>query len=105
MGKIVKVVVILCVFLAFSSLLCAAERPIRVLVLEPLSGPAKDNGDRGLIGAEFAAAELNASGGVLGRKSEVIGEDSQSKPDIVVRKLQKYILGVCRTFLVTAGFH
>jgi branched-chain amino acid transport system substrate-binding protein len=92
MRKIEKVLVFLCVFLAFSSFACAAERPIRVLVLEPLSGPAKDNGDRSLIGAEFAAAELNASGGILGRKIEVIGEDSQSKPDIAVRKLQKYIL-------------
>ncbi len=61
-------------------------------MLEPLSGPAKDNGDRSLIGAEFAAAEINAAGGIMGRKIEVIAEDSQSKPDVAARKLQKYIL-------------
>jgi branched-chain amino acid transport system substrate-binding protein len=92
MRKIGSVCVILCLFLAFASYVNAAERPIRILLLEPLSGPAKDNGDRSLIGAEFAAAELNAAGGILGRKIEVVGEDSQSKPDVAVRKLQKYLL-------------
>jgi branched-chain amino acid transport system substrate-binding protein len=92
MRKIVMASLILCAFLAVSSYVAAAERPIRILVLEPLSGPAKDNGDRSLIGAEFAAAEINAAGGVLGRKIEVIGEDSQSKPDVAARKLQRYVL-------------
>jgi branched-chain amino acid transport system substrate-binding protein len=70
----------------------AAERPIRILVLDALSGPAKDNGDRLLLGTQLAAEEINAQGGLLGRKIEVIAEDSQVKPDIAVRKAQKYLL-------------
>jgi branched-chain amino acid transport system substrate-binding protein len=69
-----------------------AERPIRIYVNEPLSGPAKDLGDRAVLGAQFAAEEANAQGGVLGRKVEAFGDDNQSKPDVAARKTQKYLL-------------
>jgi branched-chain amino acid transport system substrate-binding protein len=92
MRRIVTILVILAASIAVSSYLSAAERPVRILLLEPLSGPAKDNGDRSLIGLEFAAAEINAAGGINGRKVEVVAEDSQSKPDVASRKLQKYLL-------------
>lgn len=78
-----------------------AERPIRILMMDPLSGPAKDLGERSLLGAQFAAEEVNAQGGLMGRKVEVIGEDSQTKPDIAVRKVQKYLLEHSVDFICT----
>jgi branched-chain amino acid transport system substrate-binding protein len=69
-----------------------AERPIRILMTDPLSGPAKDLGERSLQGIQFAVEEFNAQGGLQGRKVEVVAEDSQTKPDIAARKAQKYLL-------------
>lgn len=87
----IRCLVFMCMILVFSSS-AWAERPIRYLVLDAFSGPAKDNGDRLLLGAQLAADEVNAQGGLLGRKVEVIFEDSQIKPDVAVRKAQKYLL-------------
>ena len=101
-GFAVRCLVLVCMVIALSSSGWAAERPIRILYLDALSGPAKDNGDRYLLGLQFAIEEVNAQGGLLGRKVEVIAEDSQVKPDVAVRKAQKYLLeeGVD---IVTAG--
>ncbi len=77
---------------ALSSLLCAEQRPIRILMLHPLSGPAKSNGDQWVLGARFAADQANARGGVIGRKIELISEDSQLKPEVALSKAQKYLL-------------
>ena len=65
-----------------------AERPIRILLTEPFSGPAKELGERFLYGIQLAVEEINAEGGLLGRKVEVVAEDSQAKPDIAVQKLR-----------------
>jgi branched-chain amino acid transport system substrate-binding protein len=86
------VLVVACVMLALSSSGWAAERPIRILVLEGLSGPAKDIGERVVLGSKFAVEEVNAQGGVNGRKVELIAEDNQGKPDVGARKAQKYLL-------------
>jgi len=83
---------VLCLMLLLCSFVWAQERPIRVLIIDAFSGPAKDNGDRYLLGLQIAAEEINAKGGLLGRKVEVITEDSQVKPDVAVRKAQKYLL-------------
>ena len=56
------------------------------------SGAFKTNGDRFQKGLEVAIEELNASGGLLGKKIELFVEDNQVKPDIAVQKLKKLIL-------------
>ena len=61
-------------------------------MLHPLSGPAKATYDRWVMGARLAAEQANARGGVIGRKIELISEDSQLKPDVAVSKAQKYLL-------------
>ena len=40
-------------------------------------------------GAIYAAKELNAKGGVLGRKVELVIEDDQSKPDLSASAARK----------------
>jgi branched-chain amino acid transport system substrate-binding protein len=84
--------VIVCLVAMFSSPMEAAERSIKILVLDAYSGPAKDVSDRLRLGCQFLAEEVNAKGGLLGRKVEFIFEDSQVKPDVAVRKAQKYLL-------------
>ncbi len=83
-----------------------AKRPITILVLDARSGPAKSLGDRYILGIELAVAEQNKAGGLLGRKIKVIAEDSQVKPEVAVRKAQKYVLrGQVDVLTVMSGSH
>jgi branched-chain amino acid transport system substrate-binding protein len=90
-------------FLLLSAVSVWAERPIRILMTDPLSGPAKDLGERSLQGIQFAVEEFNAQGGLNGRKVEVVAEDSQTKPDIAARKAQKHLLEKSVDF-ICAGY-
>jgi branched-chain amino acid transport system substrate-binding protein len=69
-----------------------AQDTVSIVMLDPLSGPFKDIGDRSILGAQFAVDEMNAAGGLLGKKLKFLPEDSQLKPDIAVRKATKAIL-------------
>ena len=69
-----------------------AADTIKIGVTEPLSGTFKDIGDRYLEGVQYAAKTLNESGGLLGKKVEVIPIDSELKPDVATRKAQALIL-------------
>ncbi|MGZ5439979.1 MAG: ABC transporter substrate-binding protein, partial [Candidatus Aminicenantales bacterium] len=59
---------------------------------EPLSGTFKDIGERYLEGVVYAAKVINESGGLLGKKVEVVPIDSELKPDVATRKAQNLIL-------------
>ena len=56
------------------------------------SGPFKSNGDRIIWGIKAAVKEVNDSGGLLGKKIELVIEDNQMKGEIAVQKLKKMIL-------------
>ncbi len=82
----------------------AAETPIRIAVLCPLSGPVPAYGVSTREGAQMAVDEWNAKGGVLGRSIEVIVEDSQcmagpaaaAATKVIDRDKVRYIIGeVC----------
>ncbi|MCE5210994.1 MAG: ABC transporter substrate-binding protein [Deltaproteobacteria bacterium] len=70
----------------------AAEGTIKLGVTEPLSGTFKDIGERYLDGVLYAAQVINESGGLLGKKVEVVPIDSELKPDVATRKAQSLIL-------------
>ena len=70
----------------------AAEDTIKLGATEPLSGTFKDIGERYLDGVLYAAKIINESGGLLGKKVEVIPIDSELKPDVATRKAQNLIL-------------
>ena len=59
-----------------------AEKPIRILSLYPLSGPIKANSEQWSLGEKLAVEEANAQGGLLGRRIELVFEDSLLKPDV-----------------------
>jgi branched-chain amino acid transport system substrate-binding protein len=58
----------------------------------PLSGPASVYGVPITKGAEVAVAEINAKGGVLGRKLELLPRDSKANADEAVRLARELIL-------------
>jgi len=73
--------------------ICAmGAETIKLGATEPLSGTFKDIGERYLDGVMYAAKVINETGGLLGKKVEVIPIDSELKPDVATRKAQSLIL-------------
>ena len=70
----------------------AAEDTVNIVQLEPISGIMKSMGDLNVMGVEFAVDEINAAGGLLGKKVKHMPEDSQLKPDVAARKATKAIM-------------
>ena len=69
-----------------------AAEPIKIGFPIPLSGPTAVYGEPILKGAELAVAEINAKGGVLGRKLEILSRDSKASADEAVRVAREMII-------------
>lgn len=69
----------------------ASEPPIRVGVLTPLTGAWTVYGKVHLHGLQLAVSEINAKGGVLGRKIELVISDTQSNPGIVAQQANRLV--------------
>lgn len=80
------------VLMLASPMIARAADTIKLGALEPLSGTFKDIGERYLEGVKYAAKVINESGGLLGKKVEVLAVDSELKPDVATRKAQAMIL-------------
>ncbi|HYC48293.1 MAG TPA: ABC transporter substrate-binding protein [Burkholderiales bacterium] len=70
----------------------ASGDPIRIGVNEPLTGPVAASGNFVTNGARIAADEINAKGGVLGRRIELVIEDNKSNPTEAVAVAEKLIV-------------
>jgi branched-chain amino acid transport system substrate-binding protein len=70
----------------------AAADSIKVGFPMPLSGPASVYGVPITKGAEMAVQEINAKGGVLGRKLELLERDSKASADEAVRLARELII-------------
>ena len=57
-----------------------AADPIKIAVIDPLSGPFANVGEAMVRHVQIAAEKINARGGVLGTKFEIIALDSKSNP-------------------------
>lgn len=79
--------------LAAAGLLLAgsASAEIKIGFHAPQSGPAAADGKSSTIGAEIAVDWINANGGVLGQKLELVTYDDQNKPDQAVPIANKLI--------------
>ena len=64
----------------------AQQPPIRIGVVTPLSGTYAGIGQQVRWGLDLAASEINAAGGVMGRKLELIYEDEEANPAVAVQK-------------------
>src|SRR5947209_9238671 len=69
-----------------------AEGPIKIGFPMPLSGPTAVYGVPITKGAEMAVQEINAKGGVLGRKLELLERDSKANADEAVRLARELII-------------
>jgi branched-chain amino acid transport system substrate-binding protein len=78
----------------------AAQNAIKVGVPMPLSGPAALYGEPAVKGMRLFVEETNASGGVLGKKIELVVRDSKASADEAVRVSREMILKEDVQFLV-----
>jgi len=67
----------------------AQPKPYRIGTMQPLSGAAAIIGKTALVGVQMATDRINQSGGINGRKIELIVADYESKPDVGRRKAEK----------------
>lgn len=86
-----KTVIRHAIALAFATPLLATAQtgPIRVGVVTPLSGTYAGIGQQVKWGLDLAAAQINAAGGVMGRKLELIYEDEEANPAVATQKAEK----------------
>ncbi len=68
----------------------AQSDPIKIGHLTPMTGFLGALGDYAVMGIRLAAEQINAGGGLLGRKLEVISEDSVN-PQVASSKAQRMI--------------
>ena len=58
----------------------AAQSTIKIGLIQPVTGPTAYDGQSVINGARLAESEVNAAGGVLGQKIEVLLQDGKSDP-------------------------
>src|SRR5687768_11089662 len=69
----------------------AAQEPIKIGVTQPLTGAFAASGNYVAQGAKIAEEQINAAGGVLGRKIQLVIEDNKSNPTEAVATAEKLI--------------
>ena len=70
----------------------AAQSTIQIGLVQPLTGAFAAAGTDVVNGAKIAADEINAKGGVLGKKLELITEDTKSNPTEAAAVAEKLIV-------------
>ena len=75
--------------LAATTACAQAGAPIKIGVVTPLSGTYAGIGQQVKWGLDLAAAQINAGGGVMGRKLELIYEDEEANPAVATQKAEK----------------
>ncbi|MCC7271814.1 MAG: ABC transporter substrate-binding protein [Alphaproteobacteria bacterium] len=76
---------------ALAASTAAAQEPIRIGLSTPLSGTAANLGEHDKWGAELAVEEINAAGGLLGRKVVLLPQDNRCNPAESVKAAGKLI--------------
>lgn len=69
----------------------AQAQNIRIGFQAPLTGPAASDGKTALQGAQLAVEQVNAAGGINGRKLELVVLDDQTQPAQAVPIANKFI--------------
>ena len=87
----VSIVLTLVVGAAWTGVFAQGD-PIKIGVIQPLSGPVAASGNYIRMGAEIGRDWVNARGGVLGRKVELLIEDNKSDPKEAATAAEKLIV-------------
>ncbi|PYM87078.1 MAG: aliphatic amidase expression-regulating protein [Candidatus Rokuibacteriota bacterium] len=72
-------------------LIVRAADPIKVGVLQPLSGGLENLGQQGVQGTQLAIEEANDAGGVLGRRLDLVIADDKTDPKTAVERTRELI--------------
>ena len=72
-----------------ATLAIAQTGPIKIGVVTPLSGTYTPIGEQVKMGLDLAAKEINAKGGINGRKIDLIYEDEEANPAVATQKAEK----------------
>lgn len=85
--KLKKMVIAACVLAGIGTV--HAATPIKIGVVTPLSGTYAPIGQQVKWGLDLAAKEINAGGGIMGRKIELLYEDEEANPAVATQKAEK----------------
>src|ERR1700693_6594662 len=80
-----------------------AQQPLKIGFGMSLTGPLAGNGKAALIAMEFGRDDVNAKGGILGRKVEFVYYDDQTSP-ATVPSIYTKLLDVDKVDLVVSGY-
>jgi branched-chain amino acid transport system substrate-binding protein len=86
-----KLVIVVAALVLVVTPALAEEKPIKIGLLYSLSGMAAVVTQGTVIGHEIAAEEINAKGGVLGRKIEYVVRDDKLKPGEAVKEFRRMV--------------
>jgi branched-chain amino acid transport system substrate-binding protein len=75
--------------LALSIVESSAQGTVKIADIAELSGAAAPGGNNWKNGADLAAKQINAAGGILGKKVEIVHLDTQSNPTIARSQVQR----------------
>src|SRR5580692_12786809 len=90
--RIRPLLAVACATVCLVPLSAFAKEPIKIGFPIPLSGPTAVYGEPILKGAQVAIDDINAAGGVLGRKLELLQRDSKANPAEAVRLARELIV-------------
>jgi branched-chain amino acid transport system substrate-binding protein len=88
----VSLAVALLAGLGAPAVLAQSGEPIKIGVIQPLSGPVAASGNYVRMGAEIARDWINGRGGVLGRSIQLLIEDNKSDPKEAATAAEKLIV-------------
>jgi branched-chain amino acid transport system substrate-binding protein len=86
----------------FVNRLALGQQPIKLGVVVPQTGPMALESQEMLAATQIAVEDVNADGGVMGRKVEMVVRDSEFKPEVAKRKATELIEVEKAPFLVGA---
>lgn len=89
--------------LSLAALPASAQQPLKIGFGMSLTGPLAGNGKAALIAMEIWREDVNAKGGILGRKVEFVYYDDQTNPSTVPSIYNK-LLDVDKVDLVVSGY-
>jgi len=88
----VRFFIFTCVMVLFLSSFALAANTIKIGIADSYSGPAAIFGLDMRDGFRMGMNEINAKGGVLGKKMEIVTRDEQFKPDIALAMAKELIM-------------
>ena len=86
----------------FVNRLALGQQPIKLGVVVPQTGPMALESQEMLAATQIAVEDVNADGGVVGRKVEMVVRDSEFKPEVAKRKATELVEVEKAAFLVGA---